>query len=153
MVEFGEAERGNCCSSVMGGSSDTGRREPRDTVGREPNCQRLALVLLQRSEQRGVHLQNGLGGLSPVRMCQSGADSNYPWAEDRVLSRLLSALRVSFSNGGNSSPVRTPKSPPDEYFRWSATPLSLQGTPHLRVIQISRFPILHPFIELLRATS
>ena len=73
---------------------------------------------------------------------ESAPDSYYPWAEDPVLSGLLSAVRVSFSNGGNFSPVRTQKSPPDEFFRWSATLLLLQGTPHLRAMQISSFPIL-----------
>ena len=78
----------------------------------------------------------------------SAPDSNYPRAEDPVLSGLLSAVRVSFSNGGNFSPVRTQKSPPDEFFRWSATLLSLQGTPHLRAMQISSFPILYPLLQL-----
>ena len=85
-----------------------------------------------------------------MRMCESAADSNYPWAQDRVLPALPSAVRVSFSNCGNSSPVRTPKSPPDGIFRWSATPLSLCGTPHLCVVQISSFPILIPPIDFVR---
>ena len=72
----------------------------------------------------------------------------------RIESCLDSSVRCGSHFPTAAIPVLcglAPKSPPDKYFRWSATPLSLEGTPHLRAIEILSFPILHPFIKLLRA--